>query len=47
MVLVTTCYKWDFAAKVPYFKVGNMGDGAMMMQTATAFRTEPFSPATP
>lgn len=47
IVLVTTCYKWDFAAQLPYFKIGNMGDGAMMMQTATAFRSEPYTPPAP
>ncbi len=44
VVLVTTCYKWDFAKKLPYLKLGNMSDNAMMMQSATAFRTEPYTP---
>jgi len=43
IVLVTTCYKWDFAAKIPYLKMGQMNDGSMMMQNVTAFRTEPYS----
>jgi hypothetical protein len=43
IVLVTTCYKWDFAGKVPYINMGQMSDGSLMMQTATAFRTEPYS----
>lgn len=43
IVLVTTCYQWEFAAKVPFIKLGQMRDGSMMMQTATAFRTEPYS----
>ena len=47
VVLVTTCYKWDFAANVPFLHLGNMGDGSMMMQTATAFRSEPYAPAGP
>jgi Flp pilus assembly protein TadG len=45
VVLITTCYKWDFAGNLPFFHIGNMADGSMMMQTATAFRTEPYSPA--
>ena len=43
IVLVTTCYKWDFAARIPFMDLGQMNDGALMMQTATAFRTEPYS----
>lgn len=43
IVLVTTCYKWEFAGKLPYLDLGQMRDGSMMMQTATAFRTEPYS----
>ncbi len=42
IVIVTTCYKWDFASKIPFLKIGNMPDGSMMMQTATAFRSEPY-----
>ncbi len=43
VVVVTTCYKWEFAQQIPYVKLGNMADGAMMMQTSTAFRTEPYA----
>jgi Flp pilus assembly protein TadG len=43
IVIVTACYKWDFTSRLPYFKLGNMSDGSLMMQTATAFRSEPFS----
>lgn len=43
VVVVTTCYKWEFAQSIPYVKLGNMGDGSMMMQTTTAFRTEPYT----
>jgi Flp pilus assembly pilin Flp len=42
VVVVTTCYQWDFAGKIPFVKLGNMPNGAMMMQTSTSFRTEPF-----
>ena len=43
IVIVTTCYKWEFAQNIPYVKLGNMADGSMMIQTATAFRTEPYA----
>lgn len=43
IVLVTTCYKWKFAGKIPYIDLGQMSDGSMMMQSATAFRTEPYA----
>jgi len=43
IVLVTVCYKWSAAAKIPFINLGTMKDGSMMMQTATAFRTEPYS----
>jgi Flp pilus assembly protein TadG len=42
VVVVTACYKWDFTSKLPFMTIGNMTDGSLMMQTATAFRTEPF-----
>ena len=47
IVLVTACYKWDFAAKLPYLDLGQMNDGALMMQAATTFRTEPYSATAP
>lgn len=43
IVVVTTCYKWEFAQKIPFVKIGNMSDNSMMMQTSTAFRTEPYA----
>jgi Flp pilus assembly protein TadG len=42
VVVVTACYDWGFASKIPFLKLGNMKDGSMMMQTATAFRSEPY-----
>lgn len=42
IVIVTACYEWDFASKVPFFSLANMQNGAMMMQSSTAFRTEPY-----
>lgn len=43
IVIVTTCYKWELAQSIPYVKLGNMADGSMMVQTSTAFRTEPYA----
>lgn len=43
IVVVTTCYKWEFAQQIPFVKIGNMSDNSMMMQTSTAFRTEPYA----
>jgi Flp pilus assembly protein TadG len=45
IVMVTTCYKWEFPASIPYFKLGNMSDKSLMLQSSTAFRSEPFTPA--
>lgn len=42
VVIVTTCYQWDFASKIPFLHLGNMQNGALMMQSSTAFRTEPY-----
>jgi Flp pilus assembly protein TadG len=42
VVIVTACYKWDLTTKIPFIKLGNYPDGSMMMQTATAFRSEPY-----
>ncbi len=47
IVLVTACYKWEMTSKLPFLRLGNMPDGAMMMQSATAFRSEPYTPAAP
>lgn len=42
VVIVTACYKWDFTKNFPYLHIGNMKDGSLMLQTATAFRSEPY-----
>lgn len=42
IVIVTACYKWDLTSKIPFLKIGNMDDGSFMLQTATAFRSEPY-----
>ena len=44
IVIVTTCYKWEFTQKLPsIIHLGNMSDGSLMMQSTISFRTEPYS----
>lgn len=42
IVVVTSCYKWELAAHIPFLHLGNLADGSMMMQSSTAFRSEPY-----
>jgi Flp pilus assembly protein TadG len=42
VVLVTVCYPWDLASKLPFFTFGNLNDGSYLMQASVAFRTEPY-----
>ncbi|WP_246317296.1 TadE/TadG family type IV pilus assembly protein [Hyphomicrobium methylovorum] len=42
VVIVTACYLWKFTANFPFLKIGNMKNGSMMVQSATAFRSEPY-----
>jgi TadE-like protein len=42
VVLVTACYEWKFTKKIPFLSF-DTPDNAMIMQTATAFRTEPYA----
>jgi hypothetical protein len=42
IVVVTACYEWNFTSKLPLIKLGNMTDGSTMLQTATAFKSEPY-----
>jgi Flp pilus assembly protein TadG len=43
VVLVTVCYEWELAAKIPFLSVGNMPNGSALIQASTTFRTEPYS----
>ncbi len=43
VVLVTVCYPWQFGGKLPFFKLGNLNDGSLLMQASAAFRTEPYN----
>jgi Flp pilus assembly protein TadG len=42
VVLVTACYPWQFGGNLPFIKLGNLADGALLIQASVAFRTEPF-----
>ena len=42
-MLVTVCYPWEFGGKLPFFKIGNLSDGSLLMQASVAFRTEPYN----
>lgn len=42
VVLVTVCYEWEFAGKLPFIKVGSMPNGSALIQASTTFRTEPY-----
>ena len=42
VVLVTVCYEWELAGKMPFLKVGKMANGSALIRASTTFRTEPF-----
>lgn len=43
IVLVWVCYEWELAGKIPFIKLGDMGNGSRLIQATTVFRTEPFN----
>jgi Flp pilus assembly protein TadG len=43
VVLITVCYPWSAGAKLPFFKMGNLDDGSLLMQSSVALRTEPYN----
>ena len=43
IVFVNVCYEWELAGKIPFLKLGKMGNGAALIQAATTFRTEPYN----
>ena len=43
VILVTVCYPWDFGGKLPFVKIGNLNNGAVLLQASVAFRTEPYN----
>jgi Flp pilus assembly protein TadG len=42
-VVVTVCYELDLLQSIPFIKLGNMPNGATMLQASTAFKTEPYN----
>jgi Flp pilus assembly protein TadG len=43
VVLLTVCYPWDFGAKLPFIRLGNLKNGALLIQASVTFRTEPYN----
>jgi hypothetical protein len=42
VVLVTLCYEWELAKKLPFLRLGDMANGSRLIQAASVFRTEPY-----
>lgn len=42
VVLITACYEWETAQYLPFLKLGTLSNGSMLIQSTSAFRTEPF-----
>jgi Flp pilus assembly protein TadG len=42
VVLITVCYPWAAGSKLPFFKMSNLANGALLLQTSVALRTEPY-----
>lgn len=42
VVLITACYEWEAAQYLPFLRLGNLGNNSMLIQSTSAFRTEPF-----
>ncbi len=43
VVLITACYEWELAARLPFLRLGKMNNGSALIQAATTFRTEPYN----
>jgi hypothetical protein len=43
IVLITGCYTWEFGGKLPFFKIGNMPDGSLLVQSSFPLRVEPYN----
>jgi hypothetical protein len=43
VVLVTVCYEWELAGKIPFLNLANMANGSALIQASTTFRTEPYT----
>jgi Flp pilus assembly protein TadG len=44
-VLVTVCYEWELAQKIPFLHLGAMSNGSALIQASSAFKAEPYSSA--
>jgi Flp pilus assembly protein TadG len=42
VVLVTLCFEYELANKLPFLQLGTMRGGSRLIQAATVFRTEPY-----
>jgi len=42
-IWVTACYQWELSRTLPKFAVGPFSDGAMLIQSTMAFKSEPYS----
>lgn len=43
IVMITACYKWDLSTGLFMYSPVKLSDGSVLMQSSTAFRTEPYS----
>jgi Flp pilus assembly protein TadG len=43
VVVVTGCYQWDFGGKMPFLDGGSLANGAYLIQSSYAARTEPYN----
>ncbi len=41
-VLITACYRWTTSRWLPYLKLSSFSDGSMLIQSSSAFQTEPY-----
>ncbi len=42
VVLLTLCFEWELAKRIPFLQLGDMANGSRLIQAATVFRTEPY-----
>ena len=42
VVLITICYEWELASRLPFLRLGRMSNGSALIQAATTFRSEPY-----
>lgn len=42
IMLVTACLEWSLAGKIPFLQIGQMANGAALIQASTTFKIEPY-----